>query len=79
MQEAFYPPLQANECRSQICESLMLFDSTPWKRKKATADSKVGTWSFNVDVIDLLGNMFCSSDAADNRVQEQDFQISDVI
>jgi hypothetical protein len=49
------------------------------EEKKPTADSKVGTWSFNVDAIDLLGNMFCSSDAADNRVQEQDFQISDVI
>ena len=49
------------------------------EEKTATADSKVGTRSFNVDVIDLLGNIFCSSDAADNRVQEQDFQISDVI
>ena len=25
---------QANECRSQICEFPILFDSTRWKRKK---------------------------------------------
>jgi hypothetical protein len=51
---------RANECRSQICESLMLFGSTRWKRKKPL---RIVRLEF-VPSMRLLARVSCASSRA---------------